>query len=236
MTYKVLNLSKDLGLRAQVEADLSGHPQNEQLGPLAICYLIKNICNLEHNQETEVQQALFKVKLLEFPGANVSQYVQLWCLITGLLIGCGVALSDGPKAFKREVKTVEHEDFIFDVRSYEHENPNADLNALYAESIHLFNKHKGTWTITTKAPSVFLAEDSKKVAVTTNHDHPKCTKAPPTQKAPGTLKTHGAAGNPIDRKPPGPGESRTCEGHIHPHWFNNYKRWGSHLTGGHQAW
>jgi hypothetical protein len=67
-------------------------------------------------------------------------------------------------------------------------------------------------------------------------DQQKRPKSPATQKAPGTLKTHDAAGNPIDRKPPGPGESRTREGHIHPHWCDKCKRWGSHLTGGHQAW
>jgi hypothetical protein len=38
----------------------------------------------------KVHQDLYKVQLLEFPGANVSQYVQLWNLITGLLTGCGV--------------------------------------------------------------------------------------------------------------------------------------------------
>jgi hypothetical protein len=116
-TYKVLNSIEDPGLRAKVEADLSGHPQNERLGPLAFFYLMQNVCNLEHDQETEVHQALYKVRLLEFPGANVSQYVQLWHLITGLLIGHGVDVSDGPKTFKRELKTVEHDDFIFDVRS-----------------------------------------------------------------------------------------------------------------------
>jgi hypothetical protein len=73
-----------------VEADLSGHPQNEQLGPLPFFYLMQNVCNLEHDQETEVRQALYMVRLLEFPGANVSQYVQLWRLITGLLIGRNV--------------------------------------------------------------------------------------------------------------------------------------------------
>jgi hypothetical protein len=66
-------------------------------------------------------------------------------------LGRGVDVLDGPKAFKRELKTVEHEDFIFDIRSYEHDHENADLNTLFAEAISLFNKHKGTWTITTKA-------------------------------------------------------------------------------------
>jgi hypothetical protein len=130
-----------------VEADLSGHPQNERSGPLAFFYLMQNVCNLEHDQETEVRQALYKVRLLEFPGANVSQFVQLWRLITGLLTGCGVDVSDGPKGFKRELKTVEHDDFIFDVRSYERDNPTADLNTLFAEAIRLFNKHKGTWIL-----------------------------------------------------------------------------------------
>jgi hypothetical protein len=116
-TYKILNSIEDPGLRAKVEADLSGHPQNERSGPLAFFYLMQNVCNLEHDQETEVHQALYKVRLLEFPGANVSQYVQLWRLITGLLIGRGVDVTDGPKAFKRELKTVEHDDFIFDIRS-----------------------------------------------------------------------------------------------------------------------
>jgi hypothetical protein len=235
MTYKILNSIEDPGLRAKVEADLSGHPQNERSGPLAFFYLMQNVCNLEHDQETEVRQALYKVRLLEFPGANVSQYVQLWRLITGLLIGCGVNVSDGLKAFKRELKTVEHEDFIFNARSYEHEHPSVDLNTLFAEAIHLFNKHKGTWIVTTKAPSVFTAGD-KRATITANQDTPKRAKAPPTQKAPGMLKTHDPAGNPIDCKPPGPGESRTREGHIHPHWCDNCKRWGSHLTGGHQAW
>jgi hypothetical protein len=87
----------------------------------------------------EVPQALYKVRLLKFPGANVSQYVQLWRLITGLLAGRGVDVSDGPKAFKRELKTAEHEDFIFDVRSSEREHPSADLNTLFAEAIRLFN-------------------------------------------------------------------------------------------------
>jgi hypothetical protein len=122
-TYKVLNLIEDPGLRAKVEADLSGHPQNEQSGPLAFFYLMQNVCNLEHDQETEVRQALYKVRLLKFPGAIVSQCVQFWHLITGLLIGRGVDITDGPKAFKCELKTVEHEDFIFDVRSYEREHP-----------------------------------------------------------------------------------------------------------------
>jgi hypothetical protein len=230
-TYKILNSIEDPGLRAKVEADLSGHPQNERSGPLAFFYLMQNVCNLEHDQETEVRQALYKVRLLEFPGANVSQYVQLWRLITGLLIGCGVDVSDGPKAFKRELKTVEHDDFIFDVRLYEHNNPTADLNTLFAEAIRLFNKHKGTWIVTTKAPYVFNVGDAKKKPA-----QQKNSKSPATQKAPGTLKTHDAAGNLIDRKPPGPGESRTREGHIHPHWCDNCKRWGSHLTGGHQAW
>jgi uncharacterized membrane protein YgcG len=230
-TYKVLNSIKDPGLRAKVEADLSGHPQNEQSGPLAFFYLMQNVCNLEHDQETEVRQALYKVRLLEFPGANVSQYVQLWRLITGLLAGRGMDVSDGPKAFKREIKTVNHEDFIFDVRSYKREHPSADLNTLFAEAIRLFNKHKGTWIVTTKTESVFNVEDTKK-----RSDPQKHTKGPVTQKAPGTLKTHDAAGNPIDRKPPGPGESRTREGHIHPHWCDNCKHWGSHLSGRHQAW
>jgi hypothetical protein len=128
-TYKALYSIKNPGLCAQVEADLSGHPQNEQLGPLALFYLIKIVCNLEHDQETEVHQALYKVKLLNFPGANISQYCQLWYLITGLLIRHSVEISDGPKAFKHELKMVEHEDFIFDVHSYECENPNANLNA-----------------------------------------------------------------------------------------------------------
>jgi uncharacterized membrane protein YgcG len=230
-TYKILNSIEDPGLRAKVEADLSGHPQNERSGPLAFFYLMQNVCNLEHDQETEVHQALYKVRLLEFPGANVSQFVQLWRLITGLLTGRGVDVSDGPKAFKRELKTVEHEDFIFDVRSYEREHPTADLNTLFAEAICLFNKHKGTWIVTTKAPSVFNVGNAKKKPA-----QQKNPKSPATQKAPGMLKTHDAAGNPIDRKPPGPGESRTREGHIHPHWCDNCKRWGSHLTGGHQAW
>jgi hypothetical protein len=161
-TYKILNSIEDPGLRAKVEADLSGHPQNERSGPLAFFYLMQNVCNLEHDQETEVCQALYKVRLLEFPGANVSQFVQLWHLITGLLTGRGVDVSDGPKAFKRELKTVEHEDFIFDVRSYERENASADLNTLFAEAIRLFNKHKGTWVVTTKAPSVFNVGYAKK--------------------------------------------------------------------------
>jgi hypothetical protein len=165
-----------------VEADLSGHPQNERSGLLAFFYLMQNVCNLEHDQETEVHQALYKVRLLEFPGANVSQYVQLWRLITGLLIGRGVNISDGPKAFKRELKTVEHKDFIFDVRSYERENAAADLNTLFAEAIRLFNKHKGTWIVTTKAPSVFNVGDTKK-----KPDQQKRPKSPATQKAPGTL-------------------------------------------------
>jgi hypothetical protein len=230
-TYKILNSIEDPGLCAKVEADLSGHPQNERSGPLAFFYLMQNVCNLEHDQETEVHQALYKVRLLEFPGATVSQYVQLWRLITGLLIGRGVDVSDGPKAFKQELKTVEHDDFIFDVRSYERDNPTADLSTLFAEAIRLFNKHKGTWIVTTKTPSVFNVGDAKKKS-----DPPKCPKGPATQKAPGTLKTYDTAGNPIDRKPPGPGESRTREGHIHPHWCDTCKRWGSHLTGGHQAW
>jgi hypothetical protein len=71
-TYKILNSIEDPGLRAKVEADLSGHPQNERSGPLAFFYLMQNVCNLEHDQETEVRQALYKVRLLEFPGANVS--------------------------------------------------------------------------------------------------------------------------------------------------------------------
>jgi hypothetical protein len=74
-TYKILNSIEDPGLRAKVEADLSGHPQNERSGPLAFFYLMQNVCNLEHDQETEVRQALYKVRLLEFPGANVSQFV-----------------------------------------------------------------------------------------------------------------------------------------------------------------
>jgi hypothetical protein len=219
-TYKVLNSIEDPGLRAKVEADLSGHPQNERSGPLAFFYLMQNVCNLEHDQEMEVRQALYKVRLLEFPGANVSQYVQLWHLITGLLIGRGVDVSDGPKAFKRELKTVEHDDFIFDVHSYERDNPAADLNTLFAEAIFLFNKHKGTWIVTTRTQSVFNVGDAKK-----KPDQQKRPKGPVTQKTPGTLKTHDAAGNPINRKPPGPGESRTREGHIHPHWCDNCKRW-----------
>jgi hypothetical protein len=164
-TYKVLTSIKDPGLRAKVEADLSGHPQNEQLGPLAFFYLMQNVCYLEQDQETEVHQALYKVRLLDFPGANISQYVQLWHLITDLLIGCGVDMSDGPKAFKRELRRFEHEDFFFDVHSYEREHENTDLNTLFAEAICLFNKHKGTWNITTKAPSVFhTTEDNKKAA------------------------------------------------------------------------
>jgi uncharacterized membrane protein YgcG len=230
-TYKILNSIEDPGLRAKVEADLSGHPQNERSGPLAFFYLMQNVCNLEHDQETEVRQALYKVRLLEFPGANVSQFVQLWRLITGLLSGRGVDVTDGPKAFKRELKTVDHDDFLFDVRSYERANPTADLNTLFAEAIRLFNKHKGTWIVTTKTQSVFNVGDNKKKPA-----QQKPPKGPTTQKAPGMLKTHDAAGNPIDRKPPGPGESRTREGHIHPHWCDNCKRWGSHLTGGHQAW
>jgi hypothetical protein len=58
MTYKILNSIEDPGLRAKVEADLSGHPQNERSGPLAFFYLMQNVCNLEHDQETEVLQAL----------------------------------------------------------------------------------------------------------------------------------------------------------------------------------
>jgi hypothetical protein len=46
MTYEVLNSIEDPRLCAQVEADLSGHPQNERSGPLALFYLIKNICNV----------------------------------------------------------------------------------------------------------------------------------------------------------------------------------------------
>jgi hypothetical protein len=134
---------------------------------------------------------------------------------------------DGPKAFKLELKTVEHEDFIFDICLYEGDNKNADLNMLFAEVIRLFNKHKGPWTITTKVPSVFHTKDTKKAA----NSPPKRTKM-----TPGMLKTHNAVGNPIDRKPPGPGENRTHEGNIHPHWCDNCKRWGSYLTGGHQAW
>jgi hypothetical protein len=187
-TYKILNSMEDPGLRAKVEADLSGHPQNERLGPLAFFYLMQNVCNLEHDQETEVRQALYKVGLLKFPGANISQFVQLWRLITGLLTGRGVDISDGPKAFKRELKTVEHEDFIFDVRSYECENQTADLNTLFAEAIRLFNKHKGTWIVTTRTQSVFNVGDAKKKS-----DQQKCPKGPATQKAPGTLKTHDAA-------------------------------------------
>jgi uncharacterized membrane protein YgcG len=226
-TYKILNSIDNPGLRAKVEADLSGHPQNERSGPLAFFYLMQNVCNLEHDQETEVRQALYKVRLLEFPGANTSQYVQLWRLITGLLIGRGVDVSDGPKAFKCELKMVEHEDFIFDVHLYECDHENADLNTLFAEAIRLFNKHKGTWTVTTKVPSVFHTEDTK-----------KATNSPPkrTKMTPGMLKTHDEVGNPIDHKPPGPGKSRTREAHIHPHWCDNCKRWGGHLTGGHQAW
>jgi hypothetical protein len=138
-TYKVLNSIKDPGLRAKVEADLSGHPQNERLGPLAFFYLMQNVCNLEHDQEMEVPQALYKVRLLKFPGANVSQNIHLWRLITGLLAGRGVDVSDGPKAFKQELKTVQHEDFIFNVRSSESEHPSADLNTLFAETIRHFN-------------------------------------------------------------------------------------------------
>jgi hypothetical protein len=89
-TYKILNSIDDPGLHAKVEADLSGHPQNERSSPVSFFYLMQNVCNLEHDQETEVHQALYKVQLPEFPGANVSQYVQLWHLITGLLIGHGV--------------------------------------------------------------------------------------------------------------------------------------------------
>ena len=176
-TYKILNSIEDPGLRAKVEADLSGHPQNERSGPLAFFYLMQNVCNLEHDQETEVRQALYKVRLLEFPGANVSQYVQLWRLITGLLTGRGVDVSDGPKAFKRELKTVEHEDFIFDVRSYERENSAADLNTLFAEAIRLFNKHKGTWIVTTKAPSVFNVGDTKSTFSATGRAAKRTTKA-----------------------------------------------------------
>jgi hypothetical protein len=103
----------------------------------------------------------YKVKLLEFPGDNISQYVQLWHLITGRLIGCGVNASDGPKAFKQELKTVEHEDIIFDMHSYERENPYEEMTVfLSAETICVFDKHKGTWTITTKAPSVLIAGDT----------------------------------------------------------------------------
>jgi hypothetical protein len=47
-TYKVLNSIEDPVLRAKVEADLSGNPQNERLGPLAFFYLMQNVCNLEH--------------------------------------------------------------------------------------------------------------------------------------------------------------------------------------------
>jgi hypothetical protein len=61
MTYKILNSIEDPGLHAKVEADLSGHPQNERSGPLAFFYLMQNVCNLEHDQETEVRQALYKV-------------------------------------------------------------------------------------------------------------------------------------------------------------------------------
>jgi hypothetical protein len=60
-TYKILNSIEDPVLRAKVEADLSGHPQNERSGPLAFFYLMQNVCNLEHDQETEVRQALYKV-------------------------------------------------------------------------------------------------------------------------------------------------------------------------------
>jgi hypothetical protein len=127
MTYTILNSIEDPGLCAKVEADLSGHPQRRRLGPLAFFYLMQNVCNLEHDQETEVRQALYKVRLLKFSGANVSQYVQLWRLITGLLIGRGVDVSDGPKAFKRELKSVDHDDFIFDIGSYERNNPTADF-------------------------------------------------------------------------------------------------------------
>jgi hypothetical protein len=42
-THKVLNSIKDPGLHAKVEADLSGHPQNERLGPLAFFYLMQNV-------------------------------------------------------------------------------------------------------------------------------------------------------------------------------------------------
>jgi hypothetical protein len=51
-TYKILNSIKDPGLCAKVEADLSGHPQSEQSGPLAFFYLMQNVSNLEHDQET----------------------------------------------------------------------------------------------------------------------------------------------------------------------------------------
>jgi hypothetical protein len=60
-TYKILNSIEDPGLCAKVEADLSGHPQNKRSGPLAFFYLMQNVCNLEHDQETEVRQALYKV-------------------------------------------------------------------------------------------------------------------------------------------------------------------------------
>jgi hypothetical protein len=59
-TYKILNSIEDPGLRAKLEADLSGHPQNERSGPLAFFYLMQNVCNLEHDQETEVHLALYK--------------------------------------------------------------------------------------------------------------------------------------------------------------------------------
>jgi hypothetical protein len=39
-TYKILNSIEDPGLRAKVEADLSGHPQNKRSGPLAFFYLM----------------------------------------------------------------------------------------------------------------------------------------------------------------------------------------------------
>jgi hypothetical protein len=81
-TYKILNSIEDPGLRAKVEADLSGHPQNERSGPLAFFYLMQNVCNLEHDGVSS---------LVFLPDAA-------WT-------------SDGPKAFKRELKTVEHEDF-----------------------------------------------------------------------------------------------------------------------------
>jgi hypothetical protein len=105
-----------------------------------------------------------------------------------------VDVSDGPKAFKRELKTVGHEDFILDVRSYEREHPTADLNTLFAEAIRLFNKHKGTWIVTMKTQPMW--ETLRRSPISQ-----KNAKGPATQKAPGELKTHDAAGNPIDRRP-----------------------------------
>jgi hypothetical protein len=90
-------------------------------------------------------------------------------------------------------------------------NQNSNVNALYAEAIHLFNKHKGTWTISTKALSFFLIEDNKKAT----HNPLKCTNT-----APGMLKTHDTAGNPIDRKPPG----GNCHGGVKLRSKGLYKR------------